>query len=555
MASDAEINSVNTDVLKGIKGVPDSNLNTNDFSNWVPEDMSPSQKALYKQQQTAQKPVTGALGLHDYYPDANHQIGVGNYGGSEIGSTTLFAPGGGLVPLGMMDARDAAVHKAALTKMKDLEDFHNKWDKSPETKLVNIQPRLTEDYHNFLQNAWHGAMKKAGNDPNLASQYIESSPDFKQKHQSYLDLAKYGNDIVEKVAKDDLDIKTGRFTPTPSYNEAKEKLLKASDPNSPEFKNMGNYFRTMHVERDFADAFNDVTKQLVMNQTGSAYPVDSPEFLSTYKTTLKSYTPEQKAVVKKHLEDIYAHSDYFTPAKIAKEVDGLLSATQKETSMTAHMKPEGDGDQEFYKTAPRMEGGGANVGHAENIPEGTLYKNMEFKSIYPASNYGTKQVLSAVNSPNQIDLASGKKNETIGNFNFNLQGVAVYPYNKKTNKVFSKEEIANGALKDNPDVEYKVGAVANTIPKKDSDGNEVGGSSQTLILPPEEVVGRVDKHGDKGFDLQIKRAKEEAKQLNLKHAEDAVTPKFKTINGHAYTKDELKGAGWTDEQIKELKSE
>jgi hypothetical protein len=58
---------------------------------------------------------TGSLSPETYYPNLNQGIQHGEVTGV-MGSAPVYAPPGALVPLGMMDARDAAVHKAALQK-------------------------------------------------------------------------------------------------------------------------------------------------------------------------------------------------------------------------------------------------------------------------------------------------------------------------------------------------------------------------------------------------------------------------------------------------------
>lgn len=313
------------EVLDSIKPTgQDPQITTDDISAYVPSGLSPEQEVAYANQLQAKQPATGRLNVMDYYPTLNQPINVGNYSGSMIGSTTLFAPTAGLVPYGMFDAREKAIQQAAMAKAKEVEEFRKAF-KAPTSKLVNINDKLREGYFNFIENSWQQNLKKFGGDANKALYAIKNDANFAAKEKSFQDLAKYGDAIVTKIAQDDEDIKTGRFTPTPTYKQYKDKLLTALDPNSKEFTNAGNYFRAMKVERDFADAFNDVTKQMVAQQKGYAGDINSDDFIKVYEGTIKEWSPEQKEAVITKMKDIYQGSDYFTPEKIDKDIKAMMS--------------------------------------------------------------------------------------------------------------------------------------------------------------------------------------------------------------------------------------
>ena len=340
-------------VLNDIKAADPENaqVGVEDVNKYTPPDFTPEMSDAYAEYQKSNTPATGALSENAYYPGGvNRPTGVGTYSGSLIGSTTLFAPGAGVVPLGMLDARDAAVQKAAYKKQKDVSDFRDKF-KAPTSKLTNINEKLTSQYFGFVDDSWKEAMKKSGGDASKATFLLKNDPAFKAKEKSYQDYAKHGDAIVNKVAQDEQEIKSGKFTPTGSYNEAKKKLYTALDPSNEEFKNLGSLFNQMQIERDFSDSFNDVTKKMVASQTGYAgADLNDPEFAKIYEGTVKSWSPEQKAAVAKTLtENIYAGSDYFTPEKIKKDVDGLLSGVQKESKLNLKAKraPEGGADYQY----------------------------------------------------------------------------------------------------------------------------------------------------------------------------------------------------------------
>lgn len=326
--------------------------------------LSPEESDAFDQYQQAKygNPSTGALSNSSYYPNLNDNVAVGSYSGSQIGNTTLFAPGAAVVPLGMLDARDLAVQKAAMQKMKDVEDFKRSF-KAPTSKLVNINDNLREGYFKHIDDSWKGAMKAAGGDANKAAYILQNNPEFHQREKSFQDLAKYGDDIVTKTAQDEQDIKTGKFTPTPTYKALKDKLYKAADPNSPEFKDLGNVYRTMQVERDFSDAFNDVTKKMVASETGYAgADLNDPEFIKIYKKKVKEWSPEQKAAVASTLsENIYHGSDYFTPEKVKKDVNGLLSGVQTTKDVDVKQTRAGSGDDDYTENDISKEPSNNNV--------------------------------------------------------------------------------------------------------------------------------------------------------------------------------------------------
>ena len=68
---------------------------------------------FYSPQATMEK-----LGVQDYYPNIGQDIGVGTYSGSRLGSATIFASQGTLIPMGLIDARKKAFASAAQEKQK-----------------------------------------------------------------------------------------------------------------------------------------------------------------------------------------------------------------------------------------------------------------------------------------------------------------------------------------------------------------------------------------------------------------------------------------------------
>lgn len=196
-------------------------LTVDSFNGYVPADLDANQLAMYQQ---ASRPAMQALNPNDYYPDLNHQIGVGNYSGSEIGSTTLFAPGGGLVPIGMMDARDANIQRAALQKAKELDEFKKQFQ-APTTKHVAVQGDLTKSYVEGNEKWWANAMKKSGGDATLAARILQNDQNFQAWNKSKQDLAKFHDGIVEHAAELQAAEKDPNFVLSPETRKSYTDLL------------------------------------------------------------------------------------------------------------------------------------------------------------------------------------------------------------------------------------------------------------------------------------------------------------------------------------------
>lgn len=64
------------------------------------------------------EPAIEKLGVTDYYPDMGQPLQVGSYSGSIVGSIPIFTAKGGVLPMGVYDARRRALQKQADDKEK-----------------------------------------------------------------------------------------------------------------------------------------------------------------------------------------------------------------------------------------------------------------------------------------------------------------------------------------------------------------------------------------------------------------------------------------------------
>lgn len=335
--------NVDASVLNNIKSRyegPQVNADNFQLSDVTPEQQAEMDKLSYMER----NPATGPLSLTDYYPDVNNPVGVGSYSGSMIGSTTLFAPGGGLVPLGMMDARDKAIQDAAYSKAKEYDAFRKMYQ-APTTKLVNIQPNISNEYNKMIQGYIAEAKQKYGSQWNKK---LETDQNFLAKNKAFQDLAKYGDSIVEAKAKLDDAKKSGKYTVTPALKEAERKLMSATDPNSTDFKKLGDYYRSFNMDLDFNDVYNETVDKLVMQKVASSgINKNDPEYLSTIEKTKESYTQDQKEAIVQSMMSQFPGSDYFTEDYIRKNVAQRTGAVRETENVTASQKREANSGADF----------------------------------------------------------------------------------------------------------------------------------------------------------------------------------------------------------------
>ena len=76
--------------------------------------------------------VIEKLGVQDYYPEIGRDIAVGTFTGSRIGSQTIYSGAGGLLPMGLYDARKRALAETAKKKQAALDKLMTTPDVVPQ---------------------------------------------------------------------------------------------------------------------------------------------------------------------------------------------------------------------------------------------------------------------------------------------------------------------------------------------------------------------------------------------------------------------------------------
>lgn len=324
------------------QGEQSPQINTSNIS--AQQFLSPNEIEAYNQFKEQQpQNFTGALPLNQYYPDANHNIAVGNSSGSIIGSHTIYAPGGGLIPLGMMDARDAAVQKAALQKAKEVEDFRSQFRKGPElSKLTNINQNLTNEYFKFHADAWSSALKKAGGDPNKAKDMLQNDPEFLAKDKSFQVLAKDGNRVFDRLASIQHQIDTGNYIASPALKEAMDKVKRDINPDSPDFKYLSNAIVRLDADKDFGDAVGEGLRRIISSKTGRAFDRSNSESYKIRSEDLEFVDEAAREALKNDLNKFYSGSSLYSPEYINKQVDGYTNWEKTSEDIKVSAKPKDD---------------------------------------------------------------------------------------------------------------------------------------------------------------------------------------------------------------------
>jgi|GEM_PF-4999498 len=326
--------AVNTEVLNTVTSSYDPTAPT-------PQDFWPN---------NSEEGINGEkLSNEDYAPGLNKGILAGNYSGSEVGSIQLFAPQGNVVPFAAYAARDRAVEKAAMDRMKDMMAYQ-KDIKPPSTKLVNVNPHLHDAYYNMIESEQNRMKKQYGKNWVKAS---ATDVDFQRNRQNYEDLAKYHDNFVTQYAQDDQDMKTGKFVPTPGYLDTRKKIESATefinDPENPNVKGLSENFLKFGLEREFSGIANDFMEKQVKQVLDSAGIDESnPDYYKMVSSKKTQFTDDQLKNTAKAIKTIiYPTSDYWTEDNIYKNLKSMFGNVQEDKSTTISQKREGSGDENF----------------------------------------------------------------------------------------------------------------------------------------------------------------------------------------------------------------
>lgn len=509
--------------------------------------MSPQEVDAYNQyQQMSNHPAIGAQSPYTYYPDVHNNINVGNSSGSIIGSQTLFAPGGGLIPLGLMDARDKALMHASLQKQKEVEDFRKQF-KAPTSKLTNINEGLTDEYFNYINSTWKSALKRAGGDPNRATAMLKNNPDFWAKEKSFQDLAKRGDAVVGKLAEIQSAMKDDKHIVSPALREAQQRVQEYMNPSSDNFKNLSSAIMKMDADLEFGKVAEDMLKGLVSSKTGRAYDRSNPDAFVVSKEEIESLSPEAIKSGLDNLQKIYAGSSLYSPSYIEDNWKGManwkktsrdlnISSRPKDESPTLVLSPmtnernvvNGKVLQTKSPSVPiidpktnkqRVDADGKPM-FKESAPN---YRDARY-SVYDQATFDkpikTVIPLSAIAS----DLSEGKPVEENGNVSVEIGGVGnalVFRAPNEGSKQFENMMIDDDAQ----DVVKKNGVYEPVVPVKYTTVDEDGAKVQKSEWVPLHTVENALRGKGGANDKALQEIRARAQQRTIEHQKKVSAPK------------------------------
>lgn len=138
------------------------------------------------------KAVVERLGVQDYFPDVARDIAVGTFTGSRIGSQTIYSGTGGLLPMGLYDARKRALSEAAKEKQKQLDKYFDVIETAPQYQQAFNQATMQ-----FVNESLAGA--------NGNADALLKDPKFRMEYSKRLGTAKdikFWADWSDQLLKD-----------------------------------------------------------------------------------------------------------------------------------------------------------------------------------------------------------------------------------------------------------------------------------------------------------------------------------------------------------------
>ncbi len=179
------------------------------------------------------------LGIQDYFPTIQDDIAVGTYSGRRLGSVTLFAAPGFVVPTGMIEARKRALVETAKNKQKALDSI---------LEIPDAPEQLNREYKQKATEAIYAIAAKHNYDPNAIMRDKDAMAQIYRWQTTAEELVNVDTQIDELIAnhidkdgnisyhipKDALEFmygfRAGRFEDMDDYLSGKknisEKLLK-----------------------------------------------------------------------------------------------------------------------------------------------------------------------------------------------------------------------------------------------------------------------------------------------------------------------------------------
>lgn len=239
--------------------------------------------------------VIEKLGVQDYYPEIGRDIAVGNFSGSYAGSRTIFSGAGGLLPLGLYDARKRAIaaeikrKEAIMDQIKEIPDI-----------AKQFKTEFSQIYMNDFLAPWVNAYKDNPDALMSNTDFLKDMAHYKSVAENFL---KVDSDL--KKFKELVDPKDGKPTAyaTPGMLEIAHKFLSGFLPGETKSwltgkKNISKITETVQAIPNGYNWADDKVKVLL--EKGQAeipiYPKDGVEW--------NSMTEKDKEQIKKDVNGL-----------------------------------------------------------------------------------------------------------------------------------------------------------------------------------------------------------------------------------------------------------
>jgi hypothetical protein len=594
--------TIDQSILNNLQSkAPAEQITTEDMVSYVPDDLTPEQKNLIAQQDFYSKnPSPGALPIEQYYPGINDPIAKGNYSGSVIGSTTLFAPGGGYMPFGVVAAREKAIQDAAMKRQMQLsqdlgKDFH-----APITKHSSVQRHLNDLYYNGLQQWVSNAKKKYGTN---WSDPLKNDVGFQKWNRSMNTLKEQEDYMVDRMATLQKEIQSGDFVATPELQGAMQDFLSgakglAQGPGNAKGYDLADSVLRFNTEYELNKVLNTAAKEMKYKvaETYGINPND-PNYDTIVSRKVKSMDEATLRDTAKRIKDeLYPNSSYINENKIYSGLKSFFPGEQ-ELQVQTVTKREPDGiDEKMDETSlsdqpsignvdfQMKKQGGKDVFQQEQV---TGYYGATLKPISAVIEPGTRILYPRSQEGGMISQqnAKGAQKAVIGE-------VKVYetidaPGTADDGRMVTaqwKERNPNGKTKhvpmavgyfeeEKPVTKEKDGK---KVPVTDNNGKPVIQKEKVpFYVPAEDIRNKIekrDKSGYKsGYNVDLLNQKAQELDTGKKPYETVVDQSTNkavivkggqqankstgtyTIKGKKYTLQDLTNMGYTADQVSQYK--
>jgi len=502
---------------------PSGQVSVEDLISYYPDGVTPDQqKALDQQNYFDENPVTGRLPNEAYYPNMNDPIAKGNYSGSVIGSTTLFAPGGGLVPYGIIDAREQAMRGAAEKRAKQISDFESGLANAvPQTTHKVVQPQLQKVFWEGMNKVTPYLQKKYGKNWATAG---KNDPVLKQYLSGMNSLATQENSIADKYALIQNQIKSGDFVATPELQEKMQNYLTdvqglSEGPFNPNGQKLSNTILEFNAEYESNKLLNvalakfgDKITETVKTQYGGDYD----KFISD-KRTNENIDAELRALTDDIADRFYGGGTKYNSKETLFRKAKALAAKKQELQLQTAAKHKQSGDEAYdYNSAPPQTEFAINAINQDGGEDEIYFE----KGYNTNTGDGGKEIRIAI-TPDMSDTQGKKLGKEAAFLSGKVQTVGNMPYNKKDGRFYTSEEVKSmkekGTYNNNPYVDLRPAAILNITPSEKDKENGIKGQN-SAIVPIENIEGKFTnskkRGGQQDLEDKIKELKAESETFN-----------------------------------------